>query len=301
MALNPERYNMFDAKDEFQEEIDGIIETIKLSMKTELKYNFSFNFEWNETSKSMNAGASMINLNDDLFKIRVNIVNPMILVNLLEVELDIEDETQKKEMIHSMVSHILSFTMWHEYYHIAFGHCTIPKYKNEFNEIISNGEGSFQRQQLEIMCDMAAFRKFAIDVFILFAEKKDEEVFEWLFFIMFVCFHQMEQTAFENSILPTDYDELVKYVVSEERTHPFAAFRFECFCLVMEMEINRLNFEVDIENIMMNARYKLDKLGFVKDLKVNINSDLLQDYYLRLIDIDMDDLLKDTQKIYILT
>lgn len=152
-----DEYFMNEAENEFQDEVKSIIEIILNSNgKYELSEIPEIIFSWDSSNNTMNASAKRIE--NDLYKMTVNTFTPWHLKKeLLWNKIKTQNINATKEVIvHSFISHILSFIIWHEYYHIAFGHCTIPQYRGEFNENISADKGSFERQQFEVMCDLAA-------------------------------------------------------------------------------------------------------------------------------------------------
>ena len=217
------------------------------------------------------------------------------MVRLLNERLIDFDPRNKADIIHTTVSHILSFIMWHEYYHIVLGHCTIPKYNNEMNEKSTKSEGSFERQQLEVMCDMLAARKFASDAFIISKEKGNANLMQFIFVILFIYFYENEGIALKNNITERrTYSE----AISEIRTHPFITFRFAYIIEIIEQEISRYLDQDNFDEIHDAAMDTLDFLGYSDCFIINPYHDDFSDFYNKLKIIDMDALLRDTTKTY---
>lgn len=289
-------YFGYDAKEEFQVEIDAIIEDIKLNMKSELAHCMEFEFVWDEYSQTMNASASKNNNGGtDSYIIKINLWTPIYMVRLLNERLTDFDPSNKKDIIHTTVSHILSFIMWHEYYHIVLGHCTIPKYNNEMNEKISKSEGSFERQQFEVMCDMLAARKFASGAFIVAKEKDNANLIQFIFVILFIYFYENENITLKNNIIDgQSYSE----AISEKRTHPFITFRFAYIVEIIEQEISRYLEYENFDEIHDAAISTLDFLGYSDWFRINPYDDYYLDFYNKLKQIDLEKLSRDTTKTY---
>ena len=289
---NMEEYFAEQAKGEFQKEIDDILKTIKCQMDLELKMFPKIDLKWDDLKNDMNASAKKIA--DDEYRITINVYTPWYLKKvLLWDKLNTEFVNVKKGcLVHSFISHILSFIMWHEYYHIAFGHCTIPQYQGEFNERISEDQGSFERQQFETMCDMAAARKFAADIFIIYQEKRCKEVFEWLLAILYIYFHQCERNQ-KDKISVND-------IINEHRTHPFPTIRFDYILDVLKCEMERIGLSYE-ERMCIDegAIEKLKSIDCYEGFEIDLSSEQIKNYKRRLMEIDLKKLLKHAKKIYI--
>lgn len=299
MEVNMEEYFMDEAKCEFQKEIDAILNTIKEQMILELNECPNICFRWDDSNNTMNASAK--SMGSDEYLITVNLYTPWSLKkNLLWGKLETECVNAEREFIvHSFISHILSFIVWHEYYHIAFGHCTIPKYQGEFNERISVDDGSFRRQQFEAMCDICASRKFAADIFILYEQTKDQELFHWLFAILYIYFLECEK----NQIKRNTGKILISDIITENRTHPFLTIRFDYVCDILDEEIKRVAAFSDtgIDSIHKGAFEKLHAIAcFDSGFEIDPNNPTTIKYKKQLLNLtDLDALLIDTKKVYI--
>lgn len=286
-----------EAQNEFQEEVDEILKTIYSNSKYELSEIPKIIFSWDITSNTMNASAKKIGY--DSYQITVNSFTPWHLKReLLWDKINTENiNASKYEIVHSFISHILSFIIWHEYYHIAFGHCTIPRYCGELNENISVAKGSFKQQQLEVMCDLAAARKFASDVFVIYDVKKEREVFAWLFAYIYIYFLEQEQIK-ANSHNAISVEE----IICDNRTHPFPTVRYNYVLKILanEMQHHCNMSQSEIAKVFIDSDVILNEMNCLdKDLLSITNDKRIHEYINKLCTIEFNKLLVDTKKIYI--
>nr|WP_294486818.1 hypothetical protein [uncultured Anaerosporobacter sp.] len=276
-------------EEEYTPEIEAIFEHIRLYMEVkglENKYSVSykldlFNVGFNNSSKK---------ISDDNYLIELRLFTPVELVKRLERKRIPQDN------IHTIVSNLLSLIIWHEFFHISFGHCTIPK-----NVIIP----SKKRQQFEVMCDIMAIQESLANVFICADAAYGDDRYIPLRSILsffFIYFKELEIDELEkmkNQIKKQDINDKYLTPTSCERTHPFITIRFDYLCIVFEKMIKVRYPELDIDRVYMESINLLMDLGYKDPMKINAFYRRNKKYENELLNIDFDSVLQDVKTNYI--
>jgi hypothetical protein len=290
-------FNINDIKEnldtKYQPVIDEELEIIKVYIETKCKKLEPISFKW-ELSDYFNAYSKKIKNNK--FIIVISYAIPYLLEqNIIDI-CNVKEEDAKQ-----IITLILKLILWHEFMHIAFGHCTISINSNIPND---------HKKKFEVMCDLKGldnmFCSFDVPLMHVIKKNNNSEIIKmkeqrilWyssLITSLFIYHH-----ITENKELLSDYLPL-----GTNRDHPFSTFRFELFLQLIERHLTQENGSVppcaesELIKIYQQSNEQLKHFGFEDD-KFTINP-LQGKYYdelKELTDIDYDKMKEYVSNCYL--
>jgi hypothetical protein len=276
-------------EEEYTPEIEAIFEHIRLYMEVKgLENKFSVSYKLDLFNVGFNNSSKKIS--DDNYLIELRLFTPVELAKRLEKKMIPQDS------IHTIVSNLLSLIVWHEFFHISFGHCTIQK-----NVEIPPK----RRQQFEVMCDIMAIQESLANVFICADASYGDDRYiplRSILSFLFIYFKELEideLEKMEKQIKKQDINDRYLTPTSCNRTHPFITIRFDYLCIVFEKLIKDRYPALDIDRIYMESKNLLMDLGYKDSMKINAFYRRNKKYEKELLNIDFDSVLQDVKTNYI--
>jgi len=257
-------------KDKYSKAIEQTISVFKDYADVQKKASvLSIKVEWEEYEHQFNAKSKRIE--NDEYVINLNLYTPV------KLEMILSDKQVQDEYIYQIISTIITFILWHEIFHIIFGHCTIPKHMELSNDV---------RRKFETMCDLKGIENMLVDIYVVVNDKDKntkKNMYASLMCSLFIYFYILENIELENNKEKLKNHEMLsrnniektdnpyKTFTSNERSHPFTTFRFDLICCVIEQKIKDIEklSDIDIDDIYKISIEDSEYFGFSELLKIN--------------------------------
>ena len=268
--------------------------------------SFSYQIIWNDIDSNIQNRSDKVG--EDKYVIELFLFVPYIFERYLK-----EQKNLSEKNTDTIITNILVNSLYHEFFHIAFGHCTIPEDIKIPDKI---------RCMFEVMCDKSALKLLTDNFDLFFAIEKKKNGFESAFsnfvqtyatiiscmVIQYTCLEDLELYKMEKNIEDdiinkrNKLPEKKKYLTytSNDRNHPFVVFRFDYLLELIENRLreHELN-EEQLKFLFDKVDVFLIEFGFPKKFCINPytrrNRKKIKEFY----DVDFDTMFKYVKKCYI--
>lgn len=292
-------------KQKYENMFNPYLDSLKSYISAKCNF-FSYRIIWNDMDSIIQNKSKKIG--EDEYEIELFLFVPYIFERYLR-----EKKNLSETYTDTIITNILVNSLYHEFFHIAFGHCTIPEDTEIPNKI---------RCMFEVMCDKSALNLLTNTLDLFFKLEKKTYGFESAFsrfvqayatiiscmVIQYICLEDLELFKMEKDIEDdiiikrNKLPEEKKYLTytSNDRNHPFVVFRFDYLIELIENSLrkHKLN-EEQLKFIFDQVDAFLIELGFHEKFAINPytrrNRKKIKEFY----DVDFDTMCKYVKKCYI--
>ena len=236
-------------------EFNNLIKKIKDAMDDYIEAKcdkFTYEIEW-ETFECKFQNSSK-KVGNDKYKITLYLFAPYIMQKYLKTILMLNDE-----QVNEFLLIMLANSLYHEFFHIAFGHCTIPKDAKIPNDL---------HRTIEMMSDLKAIDMLLsnYDIQLQYDMKcigntetipKILQTYASITTIIYMQYVVLESIEISNMNKKLQQNNLIykndmveekyKSVTSNDRDHPFITFRFEYIMNIIEDRLRKEYHFIDTQ------------------------------------------------------
>ena len=219
----------------------------------------------------------------------------------------LKDHGCPQEEIDALLTYIVSCAYFHEYFHILFGHCSIPIPQRP-------GIKTDIRRQMEYACDMKAIDIMLQDIDFIYAVtlkdirllKKEYSTF-LAALVSYYKFHEEKRLGeIERKLKKSEDREGYQDSITDPNLiHPFITFRFDYLAGLIENHVADICQRVNVDPVLFNDHifnlcdHLLERYGITEFFKVDPTCGRNREEIEKVRDINFDEINKLCREIFI--